>query len=289
MSNRTITSKVIIDLYEKLAELEKEGKKNSQDYKNYIDLLLFSLEKESIEEEIKEINQTEFHSFKESKKLLQDIRDYHKLNQTKYSLEGNKFQIQIDDQSQDMLQMVNSIITIGVETQDFIDIEEAKKIIELSFYQQLNKQIHNPKLLKEEKDTLIDIKYALLATSKYVEQEVLLNGEMLDIELSLPESDREEILYIVLKKAQIYANAILDIEDRYYEKEKVIPTIVYAKTLIGLLPSMYKAISIQEMENALYLTKMLSRLKNESQDKSCELIKKIMLEPYYEKVKEYKS
>jgi hypothetical protein len=289
VSNRTITSKVIIDLYEKLAELEKEGKKNSQDYKNYIDLLLFSLEKESIEEEIKEINQTEFHSFKESKKLLQDIRDYHKLKQTKYSLEGNKFQIQIDDQSQDMLQMVNSIITIGVETQDFIDIEEAKKIIELSFYQQLNKQIHNPKLLKEEKDTLIDIKYALLATSKYVEQEVLLNGEMLDIELSLPESDREEILYIVLKKAQIYANAILDIEDRYYEKEKVIPTIVYAKTLIGLLPSMYKAISIQEMENALYLTKMLSRLKNESQDKSCELIKKIMLEPYYEKVKEYKS
>jgi hypothetical protein len=51
---------------------------------------------------------------------------------------------------------------------------------------------------------------------------------------------------------------------------------------------MYKAISIQEMENSLYLTKILGKLKNESQDKSCELIRKIMLEPSYEKIKEYK-
>jgi hypothetical protein len=288
MSNRTITSKVIIDLYEKLAELEKEDKQNSKGYRDYVDLLLFSLEKESLPEKIEEIDQTEFHSFKKNKKLLQDIRDYHKLKRKQYSLEGNKFQIQIDDLAQDMLQIVNSIITIVDENNSSLDIEEASKIIELSFYQQLNKQLNNKKLSKEEKDTLIDIKYALLSTSKYVEQEVLFGEGMLDIEVSLPESDRAKILYIVLRKAQIYTNVILDIEDRYYEKEKVIPMIVYAKTLIGLLPAMYKAISIQEMENSLYLTKILGKLKNESQDKSCELIRKIMLEPSYEKIKEYK-
>ena len=85
------------------------------------------------------------------------------------------------------------------------------------------------------------------------------------------------MLSIVLQKVQGIIDKILNLSDKDIENKNAISQVLYAKTLIELLPEEYKKEILLEIENDIALNELIGSLRNRPNIKINKMINKIII------------
>lgn len=257
-------SESTIKMYERLSYLEKTGQNHSEEYKALYEIIPNIRKIENSENpdhyELSEITQPDFKTLKENRELLKNLRIKNQIEYGSYTLEGNTF--------------YENIIPFNQPKEKILNILKA---IELSFFQEIYFALMREDITEEEKKTLIETKYALISISPYIEK-IFCEGEAsLRLTKTTMEQERYSMLSIVLQKVQGITDKILNLSDKDIENKNAISQVLYAKTLIELLPEEYKKEILLEIENEIALNELIGSLRNRPNIKINKMINKIII------------
>lgn len=290
--NQIKLTRSVVKIYEKLKDLEKNNNMGSE-YQDYFSLLCASIncEEKYYKEEtivLSELSKSSinkrFISFKESLSTLCDIRALNKVSKDAvYSLEGNIFK-EYKNKKQEKIQeipvealLAYSPIDISVTPKQDI---ESQELIDEIFYKGIVYTLKNAELKEEERETLIETKYALLATSKTLENKFI-NGDLdYILPLNISRYDKDSFTLNLVSKMHSLEERILEIEDQTYDSENAIALLSYMSTLVRNMQGTYMGVIAYEFVNATQLNRILGEITGKPRNKICDLINQVFVHDY---------
>lgn len=265
------TTKSIVKLYLKLAELEKEKKQKSKEYQDIIGLLKYELvrEKEKGSDIYKQVGRTYYYDMVQK----QPKENYFVTLETEM-LAAIRFANHIDNE---YLYALDGIVLKE-------KYQKLQKNLDIHFYHSIRHYLKFSKLSNEEKNSLIDFQYGLLATSIPVEENVF-TGECFlpftNISMNYQELQMSSIY--VYKKVEVLLNCIINLKDSEIT-DQTLPMVLYVKSCIPMLPPLMIGSILQELKNTLGLIKLCGHITGESRDKICSMLSSL-LETEFQKAK----
>lgn len=126
---------------------------------------------------------------------------------------------------------------------------------------------------REEKEMLIDFKYALLATTEIATTESLLP----EPNIGLTEEEMHGAINYILPKVQVLTNKLIEMKDNDINAETIL-WILYTKACIHLLPPLFEGVVLEEMRNAISLNKILGNISGRQNKKMCDMLSYLNIE-----------
>ena len=269
-------SRTVLNLYTALATLEKEGKEETEEYKNLLMILAQSVQYEK--------------------------RDYHNLSfavqdKEKLGLYFNIRQGQVEKcfqlPSQEMLILIRSfnhshegcICTLSGIISDSVE-QQLQDRAEENFLIQIDYYLKNGQLTNEERNCLIDFKYGLFSFSRNLEEK-LLSGESMtpytNIDMTEEElAESEQHIFPQISALLDYLWSLSDIDITV----QALLSILYVKSSMVMLPPLLSGMSLQELGNSISLNRALGYINGESREKISDMISYLMESSNQEKIKE---
>lgn len=244
----------IINIYLTLAKLEKEGKKESKQYKD----LLFLLPK------AKEIEKRKYLAVTPLKK---DI--YANFSALESARSGGGYFLRITKESLSAIRTLNFLDKSKYYTLDGIVFKNPKYLqlqeyLEEAFLYEISHYLKG--VQGKEKGILIDFQYALFATSETIEEITIPKPNW-----TLSEEEMNAALVYLFPKVQELTNKLLDLQDEDITSEMIL-WVLYTKACIYLLPPLYEGIILQEMKNAIGLNRILGTISKKKNKKICDML-----------------
>lgn len=247
------TTKSVITIYEKLASLEKQNKQDTKEYEDYISLLghMTSIEKRKYQS-LASIDL--FQNFQTDSKQFQDK---YFIVPNRENLEKIRFSNWVDDKHMYALD--------GVLLRE--NIQFLQKNLDIAFFLQLNYYLKRKTVSEEERNTMIDFKYGLLASSKYLEENFL-SGELFlpFTNVSMSESELELSSTYIFGKVEELIIYLWDLTDAKMN-EQTLPIILYVKACFGMLPQDLLDGILSMLESTFVLNKLQGYFEGESREK----------------------
>ncbi len=253
----------VVDLYMNLANLHKEGKEDTNEYNDLLSLLPIAIQaeekkycafnplKSQINENVKAIIETpkdDMYFITISKETISAIRCLNMLDKSKiYALDG-------------IVLKHESILKVHT----YLD---ENFLYELCMYL-------DSRASESERDTLIDFKYALLASLPHLDIENTKYPKVSD-NMCLEEIKASETY--IFPKVNTLVNHLFEITDENITPYTII-YILYVKASIRLLPPLYKSVVTEELRNSINLQEFLGILKNDKYNKICNMLKYLLEE-----------
>lgn len=152
------------------------------------------------------------------------------------------------------------------------EYQDLQKKLELHFYHTIRYYLKYGKLSKEERETLIDFQYGLLATSISVEQNHFMDEcplPLTNIGMNQEELQMSSIYFY--QKVKELLNYFLDLTDNKITNE-TLPMILYVKSCLPMLPPLIVGSILAELKNTLGLNKLYGHATGNSRDKMCSML-----------------
>lgn len=285
----------VLNLYQMLMNLEKDNRK--EEFEGVVFLLkkAIQMEKREYEKDQSLIKETAKVSIDKKfitlESSLEDLCNIRSLNLTSkdevYFLQGNilKKSESRTKTSETSLVPIESLITFSPISSLVLpkSLEEANDIINEAFYKEICHVLINCNITEEEREILLNTKYALLITSKSLENKFI-NGDLRDMILpNVSDEDKDSLTLNLLPDMGKIVDRILDTIDTEFEQENVIAQLVYMNICLTLMNPIYSGVITNEFLHAVSLNEILGILKNEPRDKVNALIKKIFSKEFYTK------
>ncbi len=241
----------IVKMYLSLAELEKQNKKDSEEYSNLLSLLTKALELE------KRKYQTFTLSEKEKEEIYQIIGQYYKQDERFVPITP---------------EMLSTIRALNLADENSIYALDGN-VIKISYEKQMHSYLYEAFLYEmtrylekasaEERESIIDYHYALIAS-------LAINDSCCS---ELPKgnftySQKEDYWAerFLMPKAAILTKRLLALTDEDITPETII-YVLYTKACIMLLPSFYAGAAMEEMRNSLPLKQILHTMDGKKADR----------------------
>lgn len=252
-------TKSVVKLYFKLAELEKEKKQRSKEYKEIMDLLKYALARE-----------------KENKNSInkQVARTYY-YNMAAKQPHQNYF-VTLEPDMLAAIRFANHVDDEYLYTLDGIVLKEKyqklQKNLDVKFYNLIHYCLKHVKLSKEERDSLITFQYGLLATSTPVEENIFIGECFLPFgNTSMNYEELQMGSVFIYKKVEELLNHLMRLTDSEIT-DQTLPMILYVKSCFPMLQPLVIGGILTELRNSLGLIKLYGDVTGKSRDKMCTLL-----------------
>lgn len=251
----------VMKLYAKLAQLEKEGMKETKEYADIFELLRWEIPLEK--------NKYKNTSFSNEEKGM-----YLKTLVSKRA--NNSYFIYPNLENLTLMRILNYIDNAHQFSLDGIvtdsDVDAFQSNIDFMFLKLIMIALRQQSFTENEKNNLIDFKYGLIATSSKLEE------QFLSQELNLPKtnvglSDLELNIsgYYAFSKVRVISAYLTSIADEDIDEE-TLAMALYMKACIPLLPPLLSGGTIMELYNCIELLSILEQLTGKSREKICNLL-----------------
>lgn len=262
--NAYALTKSIVALYQKLAELELDGKKDTKEYQEMIDLLEYAIKSEKRSYE-GTIIPTEIQIFHEEK------------------INESGFKKGFRDCSQENLasmRMLNHFASKHISITAIEKKNEKKNIVQdmvdSLFVSELQSVIKDKEIEENIRKKAIKMKYFILSTTKVVEEQCLkgefyptTNAELNELEIM----STTNVLHQEISRAMDYFTRLYD--DALQDEDVL--KMLYIKSCLMLVAPLVTGTSLQELENTLFLARILAALDGKSNRKVEKYLQKIFL------------
>lgn len=258
------TTKSIVKLYLKLAQLEKEKKQKSKEYQDIMGLLKYTLTKEREKE-------SGIH-----KRVGRDC--YYDMAQKQPK---ENYFVTLEPEMLAAIRFANHTDDEYLYTFDGIVLKQKyqklQQNLDIHFYQSIRHYLKSAKLSNEERNSLIDFRYGLLATSTPVEENIF-TGECFlpftNINMNYQELQMSSIY--VYKKVEVLLNRLINLKDSEIT-DQTLPIILYVKSCIPMLQPLMIDSILPELQNTLGLSKLCGHITGESRDKICSMLSSLLV------------
>lgn len=247
----------VVSLYLKLAQLEKEGKIETDEYKGYASLLPKAIECEKRAYECVEFSylQNEKHH-----EIIQQIgfskEGFRKL--TKENLVSIRYLNYAKSNEQVTLTGRSHADDHSIEVQDRVDSQ---------FYFQLTRIVKDGIFSEEELHKAIDFKYALLMTSKYLERSMLEENCIYPAtNVIVTPKEAKRATAILSPKIQTNSDSLFSITDDTMTDECLIK-IAYTYACLVQTDSFYLGGCLSEFQNSVDLYEIFGMMQGKSRKK----------------------
>lgn len=157
-----------------------------------------------------------------------------------------------------------------------VAVADFQRNIDFIFLKQIMICLSQESLTESERDSLIDFKYGLIATSSKLEDHFLsqelnlpkTNSELSNFELNISSN------YAVKKVMELTEYLTLLIDDNI--DEQTLPIALYLKSCIPVLPPLFVGGTLHELQNCISLLQQFEGCSGESRKKVCKLLSYII-------------
>ncbi len=251
-------------LFYKLAELEKKGKRNSKEFK---DIFLLLNRMVSIERKI--YNETF---------ATPDGKDLYLQMNSKQRTDYYFLEPSIDNITN--IRFLNYIADGNSYTLDGIILDNRVKHVQsnqdISFFNTLNSYLQYGNINSKQKNTIIDFKYALIATSNILEKSFL-SGELLlpVTNLHMTEEDLAVSRIYLFQKVSELLDYLFSINDSEIT-EQTLPMILYIESCLCMLDPILVGSLLVEVNNSINLNRLYGAVLQESRDKISNMLNDVL-------------
>lgn len=141
-----------------------------------------------------------------------------------------------------------------------------QKNLDIAFFIQLNCYLQMKTVSEEERNTIIDFKYGLLASSRYLEERFLVGELFLPFtNISMSKQKLKLSTTYIFRKVEELVNYLCDLTGAKIN-EQTLPIILYVKACFGMLPPYLLSGILSELENAFDLNILLGTLQGKSRE-----------------------
>jgi len=256
------TSRSIVNMYHTLAELEKQGKKETKEYRDVTQLILFMID----------VEKRKYSQITNEKILLSSIQT----SLTMYAKEQYGYFMY---PKQEILVMLRILNRIDMHTTYDLDgivyeevVQELKKNINRSFYNQLHRYAYDEELSKEENDVMIDFKYGLMSYSKDLEDSYL-EGELIFpfTNTSMNNSQLHASSTYIFPLVRQLVNYLEEIEDNDI-MDQTLPVTLYANACLRILPHSLLEGFVKEITGCIDLKRNIEMFMHIKTEKVCNML-----------------
>lgn len=254
-------TKSTIGIYMQLALLEKENKKESEEYKN-----LFGLLEWAIQNEQKKHMLTNFTSSKKPNfryQLLSNQSDCsYFLSPNAHNLTAIRTLNHVDGE---YIYALDGII----KSEGVSDLQDN---INQIFLNEIELYLKRNPVTDLERATLIDFKYGMIATSETLEQKFIFGElEFPKTNFYMNEEEMQVSGYYATTKFSVLCNYITSLTDEEIN-EQTLPIVLYAKACIPVLPPIFIGGALTELNNCIHLSHFLEEISGKRRKKVREMI-----------------
>ncbi len=251
-------SRTIIHLYQKLADLEKQNKKDTNEYRNLVSLLplCVQIEKQELEQQTYlEEEDEKLNAYLDTQ--LESMSGYFKMIPENFLLLLRVFEHKDQDFENTIYNMDDNI---SVNLQENLMTE-------------IIKCLKSNMLTPVQRNYLIDYQYMLLSYMPNLEEKILFNDPMMAYSFyEIPLSDLYELVLPTLEDVTKY---LLSLTDNTMKNETII-LILYIKVLLKILPDDLRKEKLEEMKKTIGVNLVLSYTSGTNRHKLYEIIFNIL-------------
>ena len=250
-------SKSILHLYQKLANLEKQHKENTDEYQNLFHLLPSCIQYEAQEFLNQSMTREEYEKIDTYLNAQADINTCRKI-----SPEDTQLAIRIYEHINQFSETTVSSIP-----------EKFEMKIRVNLMVQIEQYLHSTKLTNEQKNYLIDYKYMMLSTMYNLEQKRL--GDEFLVPYQSHDIVPAELNNILLPVLNNVCQYVFSLTDNNIMKNTIL-YVVYMKTMMELLPINIYEHQLEQIYNAIGANRMLSFISGINRNQMCNMIADVL-------------
>ncbi len=249
-------TKTVVNLYLKLAELEKAKKQRSKEYKEMMDLLRYALIREKEKE----------------RGIDKQVGRVYYQNMV-YRQSNNNYFVPIEPETLAAIRFANYLDDKYLYTLDGVVLKEDYQVLQsnldVSFYNSICYYLHHGKQSKEERETLIDFRYGLLATSTPIEDNIFTEECFLPFNnRNMSHEELEMSSVYIYQKVEELMNYLMGLSDCEITNE-TLPMILYIKSCLPMLQPVLIGCILTKLKTSLGLNKLYGCVTGESRNKMC--------------------